>query len=113
MLTGRVMLMRVGQVADIVAGFLAIRDRIVFCLQSCHHAPPMFDDLRRLPVNFEPDERLAENPAMRQGTLYARMCTKISKAPLEHQRLTKPFDVTAGEWQFAQFQRRRLSFLVV
>jgi len=106
-------LLRVGDVADVVARFLAVDDRIVFSLQSRHHPTPVFDDFRRLPVNFEPNQRLAEDAAMGERALHARMCAEIAKTPLQHQRLAKPFDVAAGERQLAEFQCRRLALRVV
>ena len=74
------MRMRVHDVPDVVAGLLAVDDGGVFRLQTRKDTAPMFDDFWRLSVHFEPDERLAEDAAVCQRALHARMCTKVANA---------------------------------
>ena len=110
MLTLRMMLMLVHHVPDVVAGLFAVDEGGVFRLQTRKDTAPVFDDFGCLSVNFEPDERLAEDAAVCQRALHAWMCTEVAKTPLEHQCLAKPFDVAARQRQLAELQRRRLSW---
>ena len=109
----RLVLLRVLDVADVVARLLSIGKRGMFRLYARQNAPPVFDGFRRLTVDFEPDEGLAEAAAVRQRSLHSRMCTEVAKTALKHERLTKAFDVAPGERQFAEFECRRFLLVAV
>ena len=95
----------VREVPDVVAGLFSFDQRRVLGLHAREDPAPVFDGFGRLSMDLEPDERLAKDAALRQRTLHSRMGGQVTKAALQHQRLTKPFDVAACERKF----RARLS----
>ena len=58
---------------------------------------PVFSQLRRLAVNFQPGQRVPEDVAMRQCALRARARAEVSQSPLQSPDLAEPFDIAAGK----------------
>jgi hypothetical protein len=62
---------------------------------------PVCGDIRIVAVDFQPGERLAEDAAMRQRALGARMGAELAQPALQAEQLTQPFDVAPGQRQLA------------
>ena len=67
----------------------------------------MGGDLGRVPVDFEPRERVAEDAAMGQRPLRARIRLAIANPPLQAEDLFQTLDVAPGQRQIAQPRSRR------
>ena len=68
---------------------------------------PVLHDLRRVAVNLEPHQRVAENAAVHERPLGAGVGADVAEAALQAQNLPQPLDVAAGERQLAELDPRR------
>ena len=63
---------------------------------------PVIHERRRAAVDVEPGERLAENAAMGERALRARVGREVPHPSLQHDDLTEPFYVAPGQGQLAE-----------
>ena len=67
----------------------------------------MLDDLRRVFVNFEPGERIAEDAAMRNRPLRPGTRAEVAQPALQADDLSQAFDVAPRERELTELRSGR------
>src|SRR5438067_211823 len=105
------MRLRMREVADVVAGLVAVVGSGALGGDIGKNPLPVLDERRSMAVDFQPCQRVGKHTPIDQRLLYPRMGAKIVQPALQHHRLAQAFDIAAREGQLSELQCGGLSRL--